>query len=289
MRSAMIDSEGSRRSWQSIPISIAAGALIIAFAAIGVALLRPAPVRLSTIARVIETRSSRSNVSKEETPPSATTVRGAATEPLAVQRDLAGPLRAARDELKSGKYAEAIASLEAVDGSQRKSAYAQHVIDVLLEYGYSKTRNYPGAARVIAAQLSDGFLTPSEVEKKTALAARLNYVLKNYDAAIEFGSRVLNAEPTNRDMYTLVGQAYYVKGDWSAAASFEEGVVNRQVETGETPDDRSLRLLLSACLKLGSRDCEVHALEKLVAYYPSPTYQRELEALRVHTGDDHGF
>ena len=82
-------------------------------------------------------------------------------------------------------------------------------------------------------------------------------------------------------MHVIVGQAYYLKEDWNGAARFEERFVNDQVSAGRTPDIHSLQLLLNACLKLAARDCEVHALEKLVAYCPSPTYQHQLELLRT--------
>jgi hypothetical protein len=82
-------------------------------------------------------------------------------------------------------------------------------------------------------------------------------------------------------MHILVAQAYYLKGDWRGASQSEEEFVSGQIETGGTPAQTSLQLLLSACLKLGDTACEMRALEKLATYYPKPEYQRDLDRLRA--------
>lgn len=238
---------------------------MIAFAAIGLAVLRPSSPRVSAAAGATATTSS--------TP---------AFQSLTVGRNLAPSLTAARDALKAGRYSEAITMLEAADATRRKSPYAQHVINELLEYAYVHVRHYDAAVKLVEAQLSDGFLTPSENEKATVMAAALNYVLKNYDEAIEFGNRAIESGSTDPKMHEIIGQAYYLKQDWSGVVSFEERFVNREVGAGRTPDVQSLRLLLDGCWKLADRNCEVSTLESLMTYYPSTTYQRMLENLELN-------
>jgi hypothetical protein len=108
----------------------------------------------------------------------------------------------------------------------------------------------------------------------------VNYQLKNYDKAIELGTRALRSASPNPQVPTLVAQAYYLKGDWGGTERFEEDLVSRQIASGGTPDKLSLELWTSACSKLRDDGCKRQALEKLVVYYPSPETQRELDRLR---------
>src|SRR6266513_614915 len=103
-----------------------------------------------------------------------------------------------------------------------------------------------------------------------------DYQVKNYDKAIEFGNRAIKGGFADQELRTLVGQAYYLKGDWKGTLHFEEGMVDTQAKNGQTPKSESLQLLLSACVKLNDSPCETRALEKVVTYYPKPDYWYQL-------------
>src|SRR5256884_9748115 len=105
---------------------------------------------------------------------------------------------------------------------------------------------------------------------------RSNYQVKNYDKAIEFGNRAIKGGFADQELRTLVGQAYYLKGDWKGTLHFEEGMVDTQAKNGQTPKSESLQLILSACVKLNDTACETRALEKVVTYYPKPDYWYQL-------------
>ena len=96
-------------------------------------------------------------------------------------------------------------------------------------------------------------------------------------ARLEAADRTQGKSPYDQ----VVGQAYYLKGDWDNAERFEEEFVSRQAATGVTPDRHSIELWMSACLKLRNDSCEKRALDKLVAYYPTPETQRELVRLQA--------
>jgi hypothetical protein len=113
------------------------------------------------------------------------------------------------------------------------------------------------------------------------VAAPLNYEFKKYDKAIEFGTRAMRWASADPQVPAIVAQAYYLKGDWNGAERFEEDLVNRQIAAGGTPDRQSLELWTGACLKLRDDGCKRQALERLVAYYPTPPMQRELDRLRA--------
>src|SRR6267143_5487254 len=189
---------------------------------------------------------------------------------------LAKPLKEAHDDLNAKKYADAIAKLREAEGMAGKTPYDQHLINDMLGFAYARTQNYAEAAKAWEAELDDGFTPQAEVPTRVRQLAEANYQIKNYDKAIEFGNRAIKGGFADEELRTLVGQAYYLKGDWKGTLRFEEGLVEEKIKNGQTPKSESLQLMLSACVKLNDSACETRALEKIVTYYPKPDYWYQL-------------
>ena len=189
---------------------------------------------------------------------------------------LAKPLKEAHDDLNAKKYADAIAKLREAEGMAGKTPFDQHLINDMLGFAYARTQNYAEAAKAWEAELDDGFIPQSEVPTRVRQLAEANYQIKNYDKAIEFGLRAIKGGFADEELRTLVGQAYYLKGDWKNTLHFEEGLVDEKIKNGQTPKNESLQLVLSACVKLNDSACETRALEKIVTYYPKPDYWYQL-------------
>src|SRR5256885_729026 len=165
-------------------------------------------------------------------------------------------LKEAHDDLKAKKYADAIAKLREAEGISGKTAYDQHLINDMLGFAYARTQNYTEAAKAWEAELDDGFTPQSEIPTRVRQLAEANYQIKNYDKAIEFGNRAIKGGFADEELRTLVGQAYYLKGDWKGTLHFEGNMVDTQVKNGQTPKSESLQLILSACVKLNDSPCE---------------------------------
>src|SRR6266403_5232629 len=189
---------------------------------------------------------------------------------------LGKPLKEAHDDLNAKKYADAIAKLREAEGIAGKTPYDQHLINDMLGFAYARIQNYAEAAKAWEAELDDGFMAQSEIPTRVRQLAEANYQIKNYDKAIEFGNRAIKGGFADEELKTLVGQAYYLKGDWKNALRFEEGLVDEKIKNGQTPKSESLQLVLSACVKLNDSASETRALEKIVTYYPKPDYWYQL-------------
>ncbi len=189
---------------------------------------------------------------------------------------LGKPLKEAHDDLNAKKYADAITKLREAEGIPGKTPYDQHLINDMLGFAYARIQNYAEAAKAWEAELDDGFTAQSEIPTKVRQLAEANYQIKNYDKAIEFGNRAVKGGFADEELKTLVGQAYYLKGDWKNTLRFEEGLVDEKIKNGQTPKSESLQLILSACVKLNDSACETRALEKIVTYYPKPDYWYQL-------------
>jgi len=189
---------------------------------------------------------------------------------------LAKPLKEAHDDLGAKKFPEAIAKLKEADGIAGKTPFDQHLINDMLAYAYIKTNDFPDAAKAMEAEVDDGFTTGPELQQKVRGLSEVYYQIKNYDKAIEYGQRALKGGFGDDHTRTIVGQAYYLKGDWKGTLKFEDEQVTNTIKSGGTPALEPLQLILSACAKLEDSACQTKALERLVAYYPKPEYWSNL-------------
>ncbi|HXY97636.1 MAG TPA: hypothetical protein VEH00_11745 [Steroidobacteraceae bacterium] len=189
---------------------------------------------------------------------------------------LAKPLKEAHDDLSAKKYPEAIAKLKEAEGIAGKTPYDQHLINDMLAFAYIKTNDFPDAGKAWEEEIDDGFTSGPEQQQKIRGLAALHYQLKNYDKAIEFGQRAIKGGFAEDETRKIVGQAYYLKGDWKDTLKFEEGLVDASIKAGTNPSSESLQLVLSACVKLEDNACTTKALERLVTYYPKPDYWSNL-------------
>src|SRR6516164_4384612 len=197
---------------------------------------------------------------------------------------LAKPLKEANDALKAKNYSDAITKLRAAEGVAGKTPGDQYIIDEMLSFAYIKTQNYPEAAKVMEAKLDSGLTPQSEQPMLVKQLATINYQIKNYDKAVDFGNRAIKGGFADDQIKTIVGQSYYLKGDWKNTLKFEQDIVNTQIKAGQTPTNESLALIYSACTKLQDEACQTAAVEKMVTYYPKPeTWAQLLYTLRKDT------
>jgi tetratricopeptide (TPR) repeat protein len=188
---------------------------------------------------------------------------------------LAKPLHEAQEDIKAKKWTDAISKLKEADGTAGKTQYDQHVINDFLSFAYINTQNYAEAAKALEAEIDDGITSESEKPQKVRAIAELNYQLKNYDKVIDYGNRALKNGDDER-MRTLVGQAYYLKGDFKGTQKFEDVAIDNEIKAGQTPKKDQLLLFYSACQKNNDTNCSTKAMERLVQYYPEPDYWGQL-------------
>ena len=195
-----------------------------------------------------------------------------------VSKELAKPLKAAQDALqaKPPKLQEAVAKLKEAEANPKKTPYDEHIINALAGSAYARLNDYPDAEKAFEAQVNDGFTDQADLPRIVKATAQINYQLKNYDKAIEYGNRAIKGGFADEEINIIVGQSYYLKSDWKGTIGFFKPIVDADIKAGRTPKDQSLQLLMSACVKLEDAECTTKALEKLVAYYPKPDYWKDL-------------
>lgn len=229
------------------------------------------------------------------------TAARAAAQKNMVSRELAKPLLAAQKDLQDARksntagdkaaaqksWQDALTHLQQADANPKKTPYDQHVINFMSAQAYLGLGDNANAAKDFEAVVNDGFLEQSQEQSLVRAVSQLNYNLKNYDKAIEYGTRALDGGFGDDQTPAVVGQAYYLKGDWPGTAKFESGYTASVVKKGQTPAKIPLQLWLNACIKMNDASCQTDALQQLVTYHPSPEYWGDLlgEVSRNATGD----
>jgi tetratricopeptide (TPR) repeat protein len=193
-----------------------------------------------------------------------------------VSKDLAKPLKEASDALNAKKYSDAIAKAKDAENNPKKTPYDEHIINEIIGVAYARTNNFAEASKAFENEINDGFLDETELPGRIKAVAQMNYQLKNYDKAIDYGNRAIKGGFADDEMKTLVGQSYYLKGDYKGTLKYYDPIIDASIKSGQTPKDEAMQLALSACVKLNDNDCTTRELERLVEYHPKPEYWQQL-------------
>ena len=193
-----------------------------------------------------------------------------------VSREAAKPLKAAQDDIQAKKYQDALTELHKVEALPKKTPYDEYALYKLMGFCQLKTGDQAGAIKSFESIIGSQYLEQSEIPQFTKTLAQLNYQTKNYDKAIEYGQKAVKGGYADEDIYTLVSQAYYIKGDYKGALKFTEGAVDMEIKEGKTPKEPQLSLIMSSCTKLDDKECTTRAMERMVTYYPKQEYWENL-------------
>lgn len=201
-----------------------------------------------------------------------------------VSKSVGKQLQAAQKASQEKKWAECLSQTRAAQGVSGRTPYDDFIISELLGFCSIRTNDYSSAASALEAGLNSGFLPADQVGQRVRALAQIAYSTKNYDKAIEFGNRAIKGGYADGDIYTLVGQAMYLKGDNKGTLSFLSSYVNGLERNGSTPKEQTLQLILSSCIKLKDDACITSSFEKLVARYPKDEYWQNLVVSLLNSG-----
>jgi tetratricopeptide (TPR) repeat protein len=192
-------------------------------------------------------------------------------------------LKAAQDALEKQDWATAATHLKEAQDLPNKTEYDEFTTNQLYIFLYLHTNDFANAEKSLEAVIGSQYLDKADLPVRIRTLAQLNYQLKDYDKAIQFSQRALKEGNANEDTYTILGQSYYLKGDYKGSVQVLSEHVDAQIKGGQTPPEDRLNLLLSSCVKLNDNDCIARGLDRLVTYYPKPQYWQNLVYTLIQT------
>ncbi len=182
----------------------------------------------------------------------------------------------AQEALKNKQYPAALAKIHEAQALPEKTPFDQYTI---AEFGCNANigaGNYADAAKDCETRIDSSFMPQADVPQLTRALLALNFQVKNYDKAIEFGQRAIKGGFATDDNKNLVAQAYYLKGNYKDSYKIESALVDQQIHAGQQPKEDALKLVLGDCVKIEDTACQQHTMERLVTYYPKTEYWSNL-------------
>ena len=200
----------------------------------------------------------------------------------AVRPEIGKPLQAASALMKSKKYKEALDKVREADSVSNKTADESLLIERTRASAAQMSGDYATAAKAFEAVLATGKLPAGEVKKIVQALPSLYFQTRNWPAAIAALNRQLKDYGDDPQVSAYLIQAYYQSGDFGRVQKEVSASIQAAEKAGRTPSEDQLQMLANAALKQNDKAGYVNSIEKLVGYYPKPSYWADLLA-RVQT------
>ena len=198
---------------------------------------------------------------------------GGKPKPPTVSKAIIKQAQAAQTAIKAEKWADCLAALAGTDAVPDKTPYDEYAVSELRTVCAARTGDFATAEPALAKGLevgeANGFIDEDGLKLRLRQLTQVNYQLKNYGRAAEFGRRASQADPGNLEVRQLTAQALYLVPDNAGVAAFVEPWVTELEQRNEVPPELPLNLWASACVRMKDDQCTRRAVEKQVAYAPS--------------------
>jgi tetratricopeptide (TPR) repeat protein len=205
---------------------------------------------------------------KDGKPPPAAPVKGPTVSKAVVKQ-----VQAAQAAIKGEKWPECLAALSAAEAVPERAPYDDFAISELRVPCSARTGDFATTAAALAKGLEigapNGFLDAEAVKQRYKQLMQVNYQIKNYPKAAEYGKLAVAADPGNGEVRVLLAQSLYLMPDYAGTVAVVEPWVKEVEQRGEAPPAIALGLWTSACVRLKDDACTLRAVEKQVAYAPS--------------------
>ena len=186
------------------------------------------------------------------------------------------PLQAAQDLVKAGRYKEALAKVRDADAVGGKSANETLMVERMRMAAASGAGDADTAARSYDVIAGSPKVPAADKLKMVESIAGSYYRAREYSKSMQWSQRYFRDGGTSPAIRSMLVQSQYLAGDFAGAAKELNAEVAATEKAGGTPGEDRLKLLLNATLKLNDTNGYVHAVEKLVTYYPKKEYWVDL-------------
>jgi len=191
--------------------------------------------------------------------------------------ELGKPLQGAIDDIKKGKYKEALGKVheaEAVGGT--RTPYENYMVEFIRASAAQGAGENELAAKSFEAVISSGYLTGAAQTKMILTLGELHYRASEYPKAIVWLTRYLSEGGDDPNVRSLLINAYYGNNEFARAGKEVSAQIQADEKAGRTPSDQQLQMLASCAIKLNDKAGYVAAVEKMVTYHPKKELWQDL-------------
>lgn len=205
----------------------------------------------------------------------------AAEEEQKVSPKVGKPLQDALSAGQKKAWDEALAKLREAQAVPEKTAFDEFKINEIFGFVYLSQKKYAEAAAAYEKTLDSSFLPAADAEQRLKQVTQLYIGSNNKAKAMEYLQRWLKTHPNDTDMTAVLGQLQYQSGQYKAAIDTMNGVITATEKAGQAPKEAYLQIVYASNYKQLENPARpdkstVAILEKLLRYYPKPTYWEAL-------------
>jgi hypothetical protein len=193
-----------------------------------------------------------------------------------VRPEVGKPLQSAQSLIKAGKFRDALKKVDEAEAVSGRTSYENLVIERMRMAAASGAGDVETAAKSFDVLSASGKLSSAEKVRMAESIAGTYYRAKNYPKAMLWIERYFKEGGSSGAMRSLLIQAQYLSGDFAGAAKELMAEVQAAEKSGLAPQEDRLKLLINAAVQKKDNNTYVHALEKLVTYYPKKDYWVDL-------------
>jgi hypothetical protein len=200
----------------------------------------------------------------------------AASQPAnAVRPEFAAPFNAAQELLKANKPQEALSKLKEAEAVGNLSPFEAYLVVRVRGPAEYAAGDLATAAKDFELVLASDKLPAADRPTIMKAQAEILYTDKQYGPAAAAIQRYLNAGGDDAQLRELLPQSYYLAKDYANAGKAFLAMVNAQYAAGQTPSEKTLRLLASSQSQSGDDEGYAKTIERLAVGYPKGEHGRE--------------
>ncbi len=200
-----------------------------------------------------------------------------ATQQPQVSASVVEPLQKAHAAATAEQWEEAMTHVQAARAIEGRTAFDDFQIDEMAGFIQTRMGEYEPAAAAFERALDSGYMPEERLNERVRLLMQLNYEIKNYDKAVQFGNRVLaDATQPEPELRSMLGRAYYLAGDHRNAVAAMAKAIEDARTAGKAPEETWLQVQLNSSVDLKDTAGILHALEALAVEFPKKRYWEDL-------------
>ncbi|MDH3588950.1 MAG: tetratricopeptide repeat protein [Gammaproteobacteria bacterium] len=187
---------------------------------------------------------------------------------------------------EAGDYGQVHQKLARLREKRGLSNYEVAQIWNLDAYTYYQEERYSNAISAYENLLGQGELPEALIQSTLKTMAQLYFTEEKYDDALRTVQRLMNLlDDPSADVYMLLGQAYFQKGDYNRALGPIQTAIDKYRAQGRTPKENWLLLLRVIHYEKKDYARMVTVLKELIRYYPKDRYVLTLAAAYSELGE----
>lgn len=187
------------------------------------------------------------------------------------------PLSEAHAAITAEKWDEGMKLLRQAQSIDGRTDYDNHQIDEMMAFVQVRQGDYQNAAVNFERGLNSPYFAADRIDERLRVLVQLNYEIKNYTKAVEFGNRLLaNIKTPDSELRSMVGRAQYLGGDYKGAVQSMDRAIEEAKATNKPVNETWLQVQLSSYVEMKDNAGVLSSLERLSIQFPKKKYWDDL-------------